>query len=237
MSEFSNQFLTALSDTDLDLLRPDLEPIDLPVKFAIEKPRTKIHYIYFLETGLVSTVSGNSGRPVEIGLIGKEGLTGLNVVLGDDQSTHDVYMQAAGHGYRMKARELRAAIDKSPTLQAMLLKYVQVFMLQASHTAVANGRSKIEERLARWLLMAHDRLDTAILPLTHEFLATMLGVRRAGVTDAIHALEGGGFIKAAERGLIRILDREGLVEHANGCYGVPEQEYRRLFGKSMETAK
>src|SRR4051794_240647 len=111
MSGYSNRLLSALSASDLDLLRPDLEPIDLPLKFVIEKPGTKIHYVYFLEHGLVSTVSGNSGRPVEVGLVGKEGVTGLNVVLGDDQSAHDVYIQSAGHGHRMKARELRVAIE------------------------------------------------------------------------------------------------------------------------------
>src|SRR5437763_9693429 len=110
----------------------------------------------------------------------------------------------------------------------MLLRYVQVFLIQASQTVVANARFKIEERLARWILMADDRVDTPVIALTHEFLSIMLGVRRAGVTDAIHALEGRGLIRG-DRGEIRITDRKGLVEWADGCYGVPEREYRRLI--------
>jgi CRP-like cAMP-binding protein len=110
-----------------------------------------------------------------------------------------------------------------------MLRYGHAFVVQTGHTAMANGRSKVEERLARWLVMAHDRLDGDELPLTHEFLAIMLGVRRPGVTVALNLLEKDGLIDA-NRGVISIIDRKGLEEKSNGAYGVPEAEFRRLFG-------
>jgi CRP-like cAMP-binding protein len=119
-------------------------------------------------------------------------------------------------------------MQESRTLRKVLLRFVHSFMIQATHTAVANGSAKLEERLARWLLMAHDRLDGDRLRLVHEFLARMLGVRRPGVTVAIHALESSGVIESA-RGVITVVDREGLEEMANGSYGVPEREYERLM--------
>ena len=115
-------------------------------------------------------------RPIEVGIIGREGMTGLPVVLGNDRNSNEIFMQAAGHGQCMRAPSLREAIEKSATLHRSLLRYVHAFLEQATRTAVANGRCKIEERLARWLLMADDRIDGAELPLTHEFLAMMLGV-------------------------------------------------------------
>jgi CRP-like cAMP-binding protein len=116
----------------------------------------------------------------------------------------------------------------SDTLQAALLKFVQAFMIQTAHTATANGRASLAERLARWILMAHDRLESDELPLTHDFLSLMLGVRRAGVTTALHDLVSKGLIKS-QRGIITVLDREGIEEIAAGYYGVPEAEWARLM--------
>ncbi len=129
----------------------------------------------------------------------------------------------------MDAGELRKAMQQSASLQGSLLKYVQVFMTQTAHTAIANARAKLEERLARWILMADDRLDGKSLPLTHEFLSLMLGVRRAGVTEALHALEAQSLIQPA-RGEIVVLNRKGIERRAGASYGVPEAEYRRLIG-------
>jgi CRP-like cAMP-binding protein len=174
-------------------------------------------------------------RPVEIGVIGREGVTGIAIILGAEASSHSIYMQVAGAAWRIDADRLRNAMEKSRSLHAVLLRYVKVFMAQISETALANGRSKIEQRLARWLLMADDRLDSAELPLRHEFLAMMLGVRRPGVTEAIHALEGKGLIKNS-RGHLFITDRDGLVEEANGCYGAAEAEYRSLIENNRNEA-
>jgi CRP-like cAMP-binding protein len=126
-------------------------------------------------------------------------------------------MQAAGEGHCIRARHLREALEQSPTLQRALLRYAQAFLNQTTLTAVANGRNKIEERLARWILMADDRIDGDELPLTHEFLAMMLSVRRPGVTIAIQELESEGVI-ASKRGRIIIADREQLKKMSNGTY-------------------
>jgi len=174
-------------------------------------------------------VGGKSNQDVEVGIIGCEGMTGLPVIFGNHRSPHTCYIQAAGDGQRIATPALRNAMTQSATLQALLLKYAQAFMIQTTYTAIANARGTLEERLARWLLMSHDRIDGDQLPLTHEFLSLMLAVRRPGVTDALHALEGRGLIHA-NRAAIDVLDRKGLINCANGLYGTPETEYQRLFG-------
>jgi CRP-like cAMP-binding protein len=137
-------------------------------------------------------------------------------------------MQVEGHGQRIAADDLRDLIDKSASLKATLLRYAYLFSVQAGHTALANAQGKLEERLARWLLMAHDRTAGDELHLTHEFLAVMLGVRRSGVSVALQELAESGLISMA-RGRIIIIDRDGLEDSASGMYGVPEAEYDRVF--------
>jgi CRP-like cAMP-binding protein len=137
-------------------------------------------------------------------------------------------MQVAGHGQRIKAAALRHCTNQSATLHRSLLRFSYAFMVQTSHTALANGRSKIDERLARWLLMAHDRVEWDTLPLTHEFLSVMLGVRRPGVTGVLTTLKERGLIEV-NRGLITIVDRKGLEKAANGTYGAPVAEFRRML--------
>jgi CRP-like cAMP-binding protein len=150
-------------------------------------------------------------------MIGREGMTGLSIVFGKDRSQHETYIQAAGNGQRISASNLRTALQQGSDLLPAFLSYAHTFLMQASETALANGRSNIEQRLARWLLMAHDRLDGEELPLTQEFLSIMLGVRRAGVTSAVQELERQGLI-ATKRGGIKLLDREALAECAGGTY-------------------
>ena len=228
--QYRNWLLNALSQGDLDLLRPDLEPIQLDLRFSMEAANQPIRFAYFPEVGLASIVAhSKGGRMIEVGLIGLEGMTGLSVVMGDDRSANETFVQAEGSGSRISAAKLTQALDKSPSLRGCLLLYVQALLSQTAQTALTNGRANIEERLARWILMAHDRLDGDELRLTHEFLALMLGVRRPGVTVALHFLEGKGLIRST-RGLVTVLDREGLEEVADGSYGVPEAEYARLFG-------
>lgn len=225
-----NRLLAALSKDDRDRLQPHLEPIDLELRKPLEQPNKRIDNVYFLDVGIASVVAVQAKETnVEIGLIGREGMTGLAIVLGNHRSPHATYIQAAGRGRRIAAAELRKALAASATLQGLLMKFAQAFMVQTAHTAIANARAKLDQRLARWLLMAHDRLDGNALPLTHEFLALMLGVRRAGVTEALNALEGRRLIEAA-RGRIVVRDRKGIERSAGGSYGVPEAEYRRLLG-------
>ena len=162
-------------------------------------------------------------------MIGREGMTGLPIVLGNHRSPHATYIQAPGTGKCIAATELRKATQASVSLRDSLLKFAQAFGVQTTHTAVSNVQSRLDVRLARWLLMAHDRIGDDTLPLTHEFLSLMLGVRRAGVTEALHALRERGLISYG-RGQIALKDRKGLERAAGEAYGVPESEYRRLIG-------
>ena len=225
-----NRVLVSLSADDFELLRPHLVAAEFKLRMSMEEPDTTIEHVYFPESGIVSVVAEAARRKsVEVGLIGREGMTGVAIVLGDDRTSNHVYVQIAGNGHAMPAATLNRALGESPTLRASLLRYVQVFLSQTMATASANGQGKLEERLARWLLMAHDRVDGFSLPLTHEFIAMMLGVRRAGVTIAIQLLEGRSLIKALRREIV-VRDRAGLERLAGQTYGTPEREMKRLFG-------
>jgi CRP-like cAMP-binding protein len=217
-----NRILARLARADLDLLAPHLEPVDLPLRRPLEAANKRIDHVHFIEAGFASVVANGTTKPsIEIGLIGREGMTGLAVVLGNDRAHHATYMQAAGHGQRMRVAALRDVIERSVTAHRPMLRYVHAFLVQATTTALANGRSKIEERLARWLLMARDRLDGDQLQLTHEFLGLMLGTHRPGVTIALQELEKQNLIRR-KRGVITILDRRGLEKKSNGTY-VPSE--------------
>lgn len=229
-SLFINKVLSALTENDLSLLAPHLKPVDLPLRKRLEIPRRSIEHVYFPDSGFVSVVAdGAPDQHVEVGMIGREGMTGLSVVLGTDRTPNETYVQNAGAGQRISADSLRGAMGKSATLQALLLVYAHTFLIQVTQTARANARSSLDERLARWLLMAHDRLDTDELNITHEFLSVMLGVRRSGVTVALNLLERTALI-SINRGVVTIVDRKGLKASANGAYGVSEAEFDRVFG-------
>jgi CRP-like cAMP-binding protein len=213
-----NHILSRLSAADLALLEPHLKPVDLPVYRPLEDRDKRIDHVYFIEAGFASVVANGSGKPsIEVGIIGREGMTGLAIVMGQQQAPHDIYVQAAGKGQQIRATKLREADERSNTLHRAMLQYAHAYLLQTTATALANGRSKIEERLARWLLMADDRIDGDQLPLTQEFLSLMLGVRRSGVTTALQALERKRLI-ARKRGNILILNRKGLEKKSNGTY-------------------
>jgi CRP-like cAMP-binding protein len=224
-----SEILSCLSQQDQDLLLPLLRPVDLPLRKQLESRNRRIEFVYFISRGMASVVANGAGRGgIEIGVIGREGVTGVAVIMATDRSPYDTYMQLAGAGHRISAASLRSAMAESRSLQQLLLRCAYAFTIQTAQTALANGRFKIEERLARWLLMAHDRSDGNELHLTHEFLALMLGVRRPGVTVALSVLEKAGLIKA-KRGGVLIIDRIGLEECSNGAYGTAEVELRRLM--------
>jgi CRP-like cAMP-binding protein len=216
-----NRVLSALSRDDWNLLHPRLQRIDLPLRKQLESRNKRIDHVYFLDRGIASVVANGSGHSgIEIGIIGREGVTGLAVLMGADRSPHETYMQVAGADQRITTASLRDALSQSESLQRTLLRQGYAFTIQTAQTALANGRHTIEERLARWLLMADDRVDGEELPLPHEFLALMLGVRRPGVTVALKRLQSDGVIKA-KRGGVVIRDRVGLEERANGAYEMP----------------
>jgi CRP-like cAMP-binding protein len=214
----SNRILAGLARRDLALIEPHLEPVDLPVRKVLETRRKRIDHVYFVESGFASVVANGSDKPsIEVGIIGREGMTGLAIVLGGDRAQHATYIQVAGKGQRMSAARLREVDEQSPAFHRAMLRYARAFLAQTTTTALANGRSKIEERLARWLLMAHDRLGGDELNLTHEFLGLMLGTHRPGVTLALQSLERAGLI-TTRRGRVTILDRKALQRSSNGTY-------------------
>jgi CRP-like cAMP-binding protein len=225
-----NRLLASLAPTDLALLQPHLRSFEVAVRHEIERPNRKIVDVYFMTAGIASVVAVQPDETqVEVGLVGPEGMTGTAVVLDGDQSPHSTYIQVAGEAQSIKADELRTAMRASDSLRTVFLKYVQVFMAQTTHTAIANARAQINRRLARWILMAHDRTGNKTLPLTHEFLALMLGVRRPGVTEALQSLKRQKLIDTG-RNQIVVLSRNGIEKMAGPAYGVPEKEYRRLIG-------
>ncbi len=230
VSPSSNRLLAALSRADLDLLQPHLKHGPLKLRQDLESPNRRIDYVYFPDGGIASVVAMQANdTQVEVGLVGYEGMTGTSILLGSDRTPHATYIQAAGQGQRIGALKLRQAMEASKTLRMLLLRYVQVFMVQTAHTAISNARGRLDARLARWLLMAHDRVRDETLPLTHEFLSLMLGVRRAGVTEALHSLESQKLIYTGT-GKVTLRNRKGLERTAGNSYGTPEAEFRRLIG-------
>jgi CRP-like cAMP-binding protein len=226
----SNHILSTLSPQDRALLEPHYEAVDLPFRYTIEAAHRPVSHLYFLNEGLASVVaSGTRDQIIEVGVIGREGLTGCAVLLESDRSPNTIHMQIGGNGVRIEADRMRAALRTSETLRGTMLRFVQSFLQQATQTALANGRATLEVRLARWLIMAHDRVDTSCLPLTHEFLAVMLGVRRPGVTVALQKIQANGLV-TTHRNAIEIQDRAGLEALAGGFYGVAEAEQQRLTG-------
>jgi CRP-like cAMP-binding protein len=230
-----NLLLRATRPDAFAMIAPHMRTIELPLNFTLVAQDEPTHSVCFLERGLASVVAITEGdeEMVEVGHIGSEGATGLHVALYADQSPTKTFMQGEGHGYLVPVPVIRAALDNLPEFRALILMYIHSFKTQVSYTALANARFSMYERLARWLLMCHDRLGSD-LGLTHEFLSIMLGVRRSGITDQLHLLEGIGAIKAT-RGNIRILDRKKLEEVAGGSYGVAEKEYERLIGLPLRT--
>jgi len=211
-------------------LKPHLEPIELPRLFQVETPHKPITHVYFPQDGIVSVVATiPRDHRIEVGIIGRDGLTGHSVVMGTDRNANSTFMQVAGYGLRIRSDLFRAAILKSDSLRDGLLAFVNTFAAQASQTALANGRATLDVRLARWLLMAHDRLPGDRIPLTHELLSIMLGVRRPGVSLAVNKMEEAGLIET-QRSVIIIKSRSGLKKIAKGFYGVPEGEQERLTG-------
>lgn len=230
-SNVRNRLLAALSPDDFARLAPSFETVSLPLRETLIVPGERITHAHFVEDGLVSLIADTAEGRIEIGLVGREGLVGVPLVLGTDRTPHIALVQAGLVALRIAARPLTAALDASPALRGVLGRYVQGLIVQVGQTVYANTDLTIEARLARWILMTHERLDSDELPLTHEFLSMMLGVRRPGVTTATHVLEGAGMIRA-RRGRIIVLDREKLEDMAGDAYGPAEAELERLLAEA-----
>ncbi|MBB4481370.1 Crp/Fnr family transcriptional regulator [Rhizobium etli] len=228
--DIRNLLLKALSDDAFNMLTADARTIQLPVKHSLVDSDQPNEHVCFIEEGLASMVAANGDEEaVEVGHIGHEGMAGLHVVLKTDTTPNRTFIQVAGSGLQVSVENFTGMLAIFPAANQLFLNYMHCCDVQLAHSALANGRYNMHERLARWLLMCHDRLNGNGLPLTHEFLALMLGVRRSGVTNELHVIEGLGAIRTT-RGHIRVIDRVRLEEIAAGSYGVPEREYERLIG-------
>ena len=226
-----NQLLRKLSDDDFVLLAPRLTRIDLKPRHMLAAANERIDSVYFLEGGVASVVTAIAGvSRTEVGIFGREGFSGIAVLLGTDRTPHETLMQVDGlTALRIDSDDLRNAVEQSATLRGLLLRYVQTFMLQTAASATSNAHNLVEERLSRWLLMCHDRVDGDNIQLTHEFMSMMIATQRTRVTVTLHTLEGIGAIRST-RGQVTIVDRGKLLDLAGGAYGQPEEEYRRIIG-------
>lgn len=225
-----NRILECLSDIDFNLLEPNLQNVELGFRKCLQSSNRRIETVYFPDSGLGSVVASGRGREAqaEVGVFGREGMSGLALVHGSDRSPFEIFMQVEGQGRQIASADLQHAMAQSTTMRDCFFLYAHAFAIQSGYTALANAKGTLEQRLARWLLMAQDRLDGPQIVLTHEFLALMLGVRRAGVSTALQQLQHLGLTQS-DRGAVTIIDRDGLQEVANGLYGPPEAEYERHF--------
>lgn len=229
-----NRLLALLPERESLALRRVLEPIDLPRGFEIVAAGDAISYVYFLRSGIGSVVTILSDtQKAEAGMFGREGFSPTSAGVGATTCVHQVIMQVEGQALRMPVQALKATMAENPVFADLLIRYISAFSTQVAYTALCNVTLQVDERLARWLLMCHDRVEGDEIAITHDFISLMLGVRRPSVTTSLHVLEGLKMIKS-ERGRITIRDRKALEEFAGSAYGVPEEEYIRLFGYGGE---
>ena len=213
-------------------LRDSTRRVSLEVKHVIYEASAQIDYVYFPIDCIVSAVSVmRNGGMIEVATVGYEGGVGLPPILQPGISPNRVFTQIAGDAVKIEATVLKAEADRDSGLNDLLVRYGLAFFAQVSQSVACNGLHNLEQRCCRWLLMTHDRLPSDDVPLTHEFLGIMLGVRRAGVTEALKSLKNEGLINY-RRGVIRIENRKGLEAKCCECYEAVNKEYRRLVGDS-----
>ncbi|MFY9729068.1 MAG: Crp/Fnr family transcriptional regulator [Candidatus Acidiferrales bacterium] len=218
-----NKLLLAIPDEEFRKIRSRLQFVDLPHHFILHQPHQTVRLAHFPNAGLISlVVELKDGRTVEAGLLGNEGASGMPAVLGLSRSPLREIVQIEGDAFRVRVNALRELLPSTPVLQATLNRYAAGLAMQVAQTAACNRLHKIEERLSRWLLIAQDRVDSAIVPITHDFLATMLGTDRPSVTVAAGMLQREGIIEYT-RGSVRILNRKKLESFACECYALIKQ--------------
>ena len=227
-SMYKNRILASLSRTEIARLAPYLLPLDLPSGKTLLDPGQEITYAYFLETGLASVVVVMAnGNMVETGITGNDGFVGFAALLGTKTIPTRTFMQIPGNGFKIKAQHLVDEFERSGTLQKKINRYFQANLVLTAQTAACNRLHDIAERLARWLLMCHDRMDSDTFSITHEFLGHMLGTPRSTVTLAAGILHKAGLIDYS-RGKVIIRDRKGLEKAACECYQTIRKEFERL---------
>jgi CRP-like cAMP-binding protein len=223
-----NVLLDGLGDDLWHAFQPMMERVSIELLQFLEIPGRAVEHVYFPVSSLVSVLNTSpKGQQIEIGLVGSEGLVGIAAILGSTVSIFETVVRAPGETWRIGAKEFQTFVSSHRDFQGRLLGYVHAFLGQMAATAIASGHTTIEARLARWLVMASDRLHSDEIVVTHGELSRTLAVRRSGITMAFHALEAKGLIKS-RRGFVRILDRDGLIEATAGVYGIAEALYERF---------
>jgi CRP-like cAMP-binding protein len=225
-----NRILSELPTEEYERLSPHLEPVTLAVGDVLYYPQVPVTHVYFPNRGSISIISTFAdGGSVEVGVVGNEGIFGVNVVLGSMSVPLEALAQVPGDGLRIPADVLKQEFKTGGLLHDLLLRYTQAFIIQIAQTAACNRSHPIGGRLARWLLMSHDRAMSDELHLTQEFIGIMLGTRRAGITEAAGKLQNEGMIKYS-RGQITIVNREKLEAASCECYNIVKNEFDRLLG-------
>jgi CRP-like cAMP-binding protein len=229
-----NLILAQLPDSEYEILARSLVPVDLPLEMRLSEPNEPIDYIYFLNTGLISTDALTAkGESVEVGVIGREGFSGLPALLDQPQMSHSVLMQGVGEGLRIRSSIMRDQFLKGGELQRLVHAFAYLQLVQTTQSVLCNRMHEVEARLARWLLTSADRMESESLNLTQEFLAQMLGVQRSTVTVAAGELQRAGVI-GYSRGKINILNRAELTKRACECYGIVSASYKRILSPKAD---
>jgi CRP-like cAMP-binding protein len=228
-----NWLLRSLSVEDYGWLTPQLTPVRLRLKQVLIEPNEPIPYVWFVREGVASLIATEQeGGDVEVGTAGNEGLVGIPVLLNDDTMANRVMVQVEGEAWRISADTLKRVLDERPSFRKICLRYAAYFMTELSQSVACNRLHTLEERAARWLLLTHDRVHGNSFEMTHEFLALMLGVRRAGVSVAMGMLQAAGALRY-QRGRVEVLDRALLEETSCDCYKITRSNLERLFGPQV----
>jgi CRP-like cAMP-binding protein len=229
LSRPRNLILAQLPDAEYEALARFLVPVDLPLETRLSEPNEPIEFVYFLNSGLISTDAlTEAGESVEVGVIGREGFAGLPALLDQPQMSHSVLMQGVGDGLRIRSAIVRDQFLKGGTFQRLVHTFAYLQLVQTAQSVLCNRMHEVDARLARWLLTSADRMESESLNLTQEFLAQMLGVQRSTVTVAAGELQRAGMI-GYSRGKINILDRAALIKMACECYSIVSSSYGRVL--------
>ena len=224
-----NHLLAAFPSAEYERIEADLELVPMPLGQVLSESGGRMHHVYFPTTCIVSLLYVlQDGSSAEIGVVGNEGIVGISLFMGGDTTPSRAVVRSAGHAYRLPAPLLQQEFNRGGAAMRLLLRYTQSLMTQMTQTAVCNRHHSLEQQLCRCLLLSLDRISGPSLTMTQELIASMLGVRREGVTEAAGKLQRAGFIRY-RRGHIDVLDREGLEQAVCECYGAVQTEFRRLM--------
>ena len=227
-----NDLIAAFNGKEWSLIADHLELVGLPLGEVLYEPGITMRYVYFPISAIISLLYVmEDGYSAEIAVVGKEGLLGIPLLLGGESTSSRAVVQSGGYGFRIKAELLKNEFNRCGVIHDVLLRYTQALMTQMTQTAACNRHHSLEQQLCRWLLLSLDRLPTNKLLMTQELIASMLGVRRAGVTEVAGKLQRAGLIKY-RRGHIEVTDRDGLETKVCECYAVVKKEYDRLLPAS-----